>query len=120
MSIRLLFNVSAAVEALVGVALMLSPALVVGLLLGEGPGPTGTAVARVAGIALLSLGVAAWQGRQEAPHHAPRAGICLYNVGVAALLMMVGTFGGISGPLLWPVAALHGLVGVAMLWTILA
>ncbi len=120
MNTRLLFKASAIVEILTGLAFLFAPALVVGLLLGEGLNPIGTAVARVLGIGLLSVGVAAWETRGQDSHLAPRAGLCIYNVGVAALLVILGTTGGMNGPLLWPVAGLHGLIGAAMLWIISA
>ncbi len=44
------------VEVLTGLALLVAPTLVVGLLLGDGVGPIGVAVARVLGIGLLSIG----------------------------------------------------------------
>ena len=42
-----------------GLAMLVAPKLIVGLLFGEGVSPIGIAVARVLGIALLSVGVAA-------------------------------------------------------------
>ena len=44
---------------------------------------------------------------------APRAGLCIYNIGIAVLLAILGTTGGMHAPLLWPVAVLHGLIGAA-------
>lgn len=119
MHVGWLFNASSIVEALVGVGLVLAPALVIGLLLGVGVGAIGVVVARVLGIALLSIGVAAWEAPQREVRLAPRAGICLYNVGAAALLATAGALGGMNGLLLWPAVGLHGLVGAAMLWVIL-
>ena len=54
MTTRLLFNVSAAVEALTGIAMLIAPAHVTGLLLGDGLSQTGTAVTRVLEIGLLA------------------------------------------------------------------
>ena len=113
---RLLFKASAIVEALTGLALLVAPLFVIGLLLGEGLGATGVAVARVLGIGLLSIGVAAWESQGQDIHLAPRAGLCLYNIGIAVLLAILGTTGGMHAPLLWPVASLHGLIGAVMLW----
>ena len=115
MNARLLLNSAAIVEVLIGLALLVAPLFVIGLLLGDGLGLTGAAVARVLGIALLAVGVAGWQSPGQDTNLAPRTGLCVYNVGVAALLMYLGTTGGMNGPFLWPVAALHGLIGSAML-----
>ncbi len=118
MNTSVLFKTSAIVEVLTGVALLVAPLFVIGLLLGDGLGATGVAVTRVLGIGLLSVGVAAWESPQQDPRLAPRAGLCLYNIGIAILLAILGTTGGMHAPLLWPVAGLHGLIGAAMLWVI--
>ena len=115
MNIRILFQASATVEVLTGLAFLIAPTWVIGLLLGEGVSPIGVAVARVLGVGLLSVGVAAWESQGQEIRLAPRAGLCLYNVGVAALLLMFGTAGGMHGPLLWPVAGLHAVIGAMML-----
>jgi hypothetical protein len=120
MNAKLLFNTSAIVELLTGLALLVAPTLVVGLLLGEGVSPIGIAVARVLGIGLLSLGVAGWEAQEPDRRLAPRAGLCIYNVGAAIVFVMLGTTGGMSGILLWPTAVLHSLIGVMLLWVILA
>ena len=120
MTAKLLFNVSAIVEVLAGIAFFFAPAYVIGLLLGDGLSLTGAAVSRVLGIGLFSLGISAWETEPQKTYHAPRVGICIYNVGVATLLSILGTLGGMNGILLWPAAGLHGLIGAAMLWVILA
>ena len=56
MNSTLLFKTSVIVEVLTGLALLVAPLFVIGLLLGDGLDPTGVAVARVLGIGLLSLG----------------------------------------------------------------
>ncbi len=61
MTTRLLFNGSAIGEILAGIALLVAPAYVVGLLLGDGLGQTGADVSRMLGIGLFSLGIAAWE-----------------------------------------------------------
>ena len=119
MTARRLFNASALVEVLAGIGLLLAPAFIVGLLLGDGSGPVGSAVARVLGMAFVSLGFTAWEPAGQEPRSA-RAGICIYNLGVAVLLSVFGKAGGMNAPLLWPTAALHGVFGVAMAWVILA
>ena len=119
MNSRQLFNVSAVIEVLTGIALLFAPAFVIGLLLGDGLGPTGIAVARVLGIGLLSVGVAGWESPRLDTRLAPRAGLCIYNVGAAIVFVILGTTGGMNGILLWPAAALHALIGAMMLWVIL-
>lgn len=120
MNSRLLFKASAIVEILTGLAMLVVPSLVIALLLGDGLSSTGLAVTRILGVALLSVGVAVWEVPQQAIRLAPRVGICIYNVGVAALLTIFGVLGELNGMLLWPVAVLHGLIGAAMLRVMLA
>ncbi len=120
MTTRLLFNTSAFVEILAGIAFLVAPAYVIGLLLGDGLGQTGADVSRMLGIGLFSLGIAAWETERQDTHTAPRVGICTYNLGVAALLAILGTVGKSDGVLLWPVVALHGLIGATMFWVIVA
>ena len=119
MTTRLLFNVSAILEVLLGIALLFAPVYVIGLLVGDGLSLTGAGVARVLGITLISLGISAWETARQEPRQATRVGICVYNVGAATLLSILGTLGGMYGPLLWPAVGLHGLIGIKMLWVIL-
>ncbi len=120
MNARLLFNGSAITEVLTGFALLVAPLFVIGVLLGDGLGPTGVAVTRVLGIGLLAVGVAGWGLQGQDIRLAPRAGLCIYNLGAAILFAILGTYGGMKGILLWPAATLHALIGVMMLWVILA
>ena len=120
MNTGLLFKASAIAEVLTGLALLMAPLFVIGLLLGDGLGPTGVAVTRVLGIGLLSVGVAGWESQGQDARLAPRAALCTYNVGAAMVLLTLGAYGGMNGILLWPVAGLHALIGAMMLWVILA
>ena len=118
MTPRLLFNAAAIGEMLAGIALLVAPAYVIHLLLGDGLSQTGASVSRVLGIGLFSLGIAAWETVGHETHFAPRVGISTYNLGVAVLLAILGTLGTSSGVLLWPAVGLHGLIGAMMLWVL--
>ena len=120
MGARFLFRVSAIIEGLTGIALLVSPLFVIGWLLGDGLDPTGIAVARVLGVGLLSVGVAGWESQGQDVRLAPRAGLCIYNVGAGTVLVTLGTSGAMTGALLWPAAVLHALIGALMLWVTLA
>ena len=87
-------------EAATGVALLIVPSLVVRLLLGEELTGIAIPVARVAGIALIALGVACWPGP-------PRVGMLTYSAAVTLYLTYLGFAGGLTGILLWPAVALH-------------
>lgn len=87
-------------EATTGLALLIVPALVGQLLLGEELTGVAIPVARVAGIALIGLGVACWPGT-------PLVGMLTYSAAVMLYLAYLGFAGGLSGILLWPAVALH-------------
>lgn len=106
-------TVAAIAEALTGAALLLVPSLVCLLLPGEELGGMAVPVARVAGIALIGLGVACWPGP-------PIAGMLAYGAGVAIFLAWLGLRGVASGLLLWPAVVLHAILAVLMLRALIA
>jgi len=87
-------------EAATGAALLIVPSLVGQLLLGAELTGVAATVARVAGIALIALGVACWPGT-------PRVGMLTYSAAVTLYLAYVGFAGGLTGILLWPAVVLH-------------
>ena len=94
-------------EAATGVALLIVPTLVGQLLLGEPLTGVAIPVARVAGIALIGLGIACWPGP-------PLIGMLTYSAAVTLYLAYLGLAGGFGGVLLWPAVVLH-LVLVTLL-----
>ena len=108
---RSLLIVTAVLEAATGVALLAAPALVVSILLASAPdAPAGVFVARLAGAALLSLGIACWLASRDAQS---RAGwgvvtaMLIYNVLAVALLVYAGLGAGMAGIGLWPAVLVH-------------
>jgi hypothetical protein len=87
-------------EGATGLALLIVPSFVGQLLLGEQLTGVAIPVARVAGIALIALGVACWPGP-------PRVGMLIYSSSVTLYLAFLGFVGGLTGVLLWPAVALH-------------
>ena len=94
-------------EAATGLALLVVPSLVGRLLLGEELTGVAIPVARVAGIALISLGVACWPGP-------PRVGMLIYSAAVTLYLAYVGFAGSVTGILLWPAVVLHAILTVLL------
>jgi len=94
-------------EASTGLALLIVPGLVGRLLLGEELTGIAIPVARVAGIALIALGVACWPGP-------PRVGMLAYSAAVTLYLAYLGVAGGLSGILLWPAVVLHTVLSVLL------
>jgi len=95
-------------EAATGLALLIVPSLVGQWLLGAELTGVAATVARVAGIALIALGIACWPGT-------PRAGMLTYSAAVALYLAYLGVTGGASGVLLWPAVALHLVLTVLLM-----
>ena len=113
---RLLFIATALIELGAGLALIVSPAWTVSILVG---GSFGTAadsvVGRVAGAALLALALASWLARNE--NHSSAAtgivsGLVLYNAGAGAVLAYASVGLRLSGIGLWPAVALHVAMAV--------
>ena len=107
----LLFLATAVIEIGAGLCLLILPALSLSLLLGlEKPASEVQFVGRVAGSALLALGVASWIMRGEQAGSGPYGfviGMSVYNTAAAVLFAYAGIGLKMTGPLLWPVVALH-------------
>jgi hypothetical protein len=111
-----LLLISALIEITTGVALLVVPALLAPILIGaELDTPAGLAVARVAGGALLSLGIACWFGSRDAQSRAA-AGIVVsmlvYNLAAATLLLALRFYVGLAGIGLLPAAVMHAALAV--------
>jgi hypothetical protein len=102
-----LLVLAAVSEAATGLALLLVPSLVGQLLLGAELTGIAVTVARVAGIALIALGVACWPGP-------PLIGMLTYSAAVTLYLAYVGFAGGMTGILLWPAVGLHVILTVLL------
>ena len=104
---RRVLVIAAVSEAATGVALLLVPSLVTQLLFGAELAGVGMTMARVAGIALIGLGVACWPGP-------PRVGMLTYSALATLYLTYVGLAGGSAGLLLWPAVVVHVILVVLL------
>ena len=104
-------NFAAVAEAATGLALLIVPSLVGQVLLGEYLTGIAVPVARVAGVALVGLGIACWPGP-------PLVGMLTYSALVALYLAYLGLVEGLTAILLWPAVALHAILSVFLgrLW----
>jgi hypothetical protein len=112
------FVLSAVLEATAGLALLLSPTLVITLLLDGPVTHAAVAIGRLAGAALLSLGVACWWARADAGSAASRAlvaGMSVYNVVVIAVVL-TGSFGSPRRPILWLATLVHAAMAAWCAW----
>ena len=111
-----LLKLTAIIEAATGLALIAVPSVVVRLLLGS-PLDTSAAVmlGRVAGAALLALGVACWLARDDTQSRATRGlvvAMLMYNLIATAVLAFAGIGLGLHGVALWPAVVLHAVMAI--------
>jgi hypothetical protein len=108
---KFLLVITAALESLTGIALLLAPSAVTGLLLGASlDGPAAAVVARVGGAGLLALGTACWFSRNYGTSPAACGlvvAMTLYNVAAVLVLTHAGAALGLAGIMLWPAVILH-------------
>jgi hypothetical protein len=105
-----LLSGAGAIEAATGIALIIFPQAVAHLLLSADLANAGIAVGRVAGIALLSLGLVCWISRRDAHQTAVVVAMLTYNSLVTAYLLSLGIGGGLIGLLLWPAITIHAVL----------
>ena len=110
-----LLTVTAIIEAATGLGLIVVPAMVVRLLLGAEISGASIPLGRVAGMALLALGVACWLAHYDEQSRAATglvSAMVLYNLGTMIILGAVGIRSQSVGILLWPAVVLHGAMAV--------
>ena len=110
-----LLTVTAVIEAGAGLALLVVPTVVVQLLLGADIFGAAVPLGRVAGAALLALGLACWLARGDAQSRAARGivtAMLLYNFGAVVILGAAGTWSQTAGIALWPAVIIHAAMAV--------
>src|SRR5438034_11805114 len=109
-----LLKLTAIIEAATGLALIAVPTIVVRLLLGAEISGASIPLGRVAGAALLALGVACWLARDDTQSSAARGlvvAMLIYNLVATAVLAFAGIGLGLHGVVLWPAVVLHAAMG---------
>ena len=103
--------VTAIIEILTGLVLLILPNLPLSLLLGIGqPTPEVSVLARWIGAALLAIGVTCSMTQSDVGGIWRRGvvvGALVYDVAAAMLFIYTAVFLSLSGPALWPAAILH-------------
>ena len=111
-----LLIVTAFVEVGAGLSLLVLPSIPLALPLGvSSAAPDALIIARIAGAALLAIGVGSWLARSEPYGPAQMGvlnGVLLYNVAVTALLAYSGSVLRMVGIALWPAVVLHTALAV--------
>lgn len=105
-----LLTVGAIGEAAFGVFVFVAPSLALALFLGIEPVASTVMMARIAGIALVGLGIACYpRGSQQNPY-----GLLAYSTFVMLYLIDLGITG-MAGLLLWPAVVVHALLSAALI-----
>jgi len=99
-------------EALTGVILLLYPPIVVRVLFGAEISGAGVIMSRLAGIAMIGLGVACWPSNSAAQQP---YGMLTYSTLAMLYLIRIGVHGAPEGPLLWPGVVVHAIIVVFLL-----
>ena len=103
---KLLLIITAVLEAVTGLTLILMPMVASSALLGAPlDTPNGLVAARIAGTALVALAIACWQAR-NGDRGSPSTGVVeamsFYNFAAAMVLVHAGIRLDLHGALLWP------------------
>jgi hypothetical protein len=92
------------------------PSVVVRLLLGSPlDTPAAVTLGRVAGAALLALGVACWLARDDTQSRIARGlvvAMLMYNIVATPVLAFAGIGLGLHGIALWPAVVLHAVMAI--------
>ncbi len=119
---RPLLFATAIAETATGLALLIFPALPLQLLIGATQlGPEVDLVSRVAGAALLAIGIASWLARADGDSPAQQGlltGVLIYDGAAAALLAYAGLILKLDGIALWPAVVLHAALAVWCLFSL--
>ena len=109
---KFLLALAALGEAIAGLVLLADPPLAIGLLFGGQVADAGIVVSRIAGIALIALGIACLPGG------AARAvgAMLTYSALVMVYLLCLGLGGHWTGKLLWPAVGFHAVLTILLAW----
>src|SRR6476646_847320 len=110
-----LLIVTALIEATTGLGLIGVPAIVVRLLLGSELLGAGIPLGRLAGVALLTLGIACWLASSDIESCGTRgvvSAMAVYNFGAVLVLGTAGLHSQPIGVGLWPAVILHSAMAV--------
>jgi hypothetical protein len=104
---KIVLLLSALAEGATGAALLAFPSIVLRMLFGAEVAGAGEVTGRIAGIALIGLGVACWPDGSTRP---ALRGMLTYSLLALLYLAYVGVRGASVGVLLWPAVVIHAIL----------
>ena len=104
-----ILKVCAIGEALTGIALFAMPSFICWLLFGQEALGVTVPVARIAGIALISFGIACCSGRFLI------FSMLFYSTSAMLYLIYISLMENFTGILLWPAVILHGMLAILLI-----
>jgi len=108
--------VKSVVEILAGLALVAVPSVAVSLVLGQPlTEPVGVVLGRIAGAAVLALGIACWLAKNGGQNRTTIGliwALLFYDFSFVLILLFAHVRIALNGIGLWPVVALHSGLGV--------
>ena len=113
---RWIIPVAAVEAAATGLVLLIVPSLLAWLIFGPRCSDLGQAMGRLAGIAMIGTGLAAWWPLSAAARSsAPTVpALTIYNLLAMVYLAYLGIAGHLVGILLWPAVALHAVLFILL------
>ena len=105
---KLLLTITAILEGVTGLALVIRPSLIVSLLLGVSlTNSTATSICRLLGAILFIIAIACWLARNNRQSSVMVKVMLAYNIISIILLVYAALVEKIYGPVLWPAVLLH-------------
>jgi hypothetical protein len=105
---KLLLAITALLEGVTGLILVVMPSLLVSILLGMSltdPGPI--VIGRLAGAALITIAVACWLSRKDTQSSVMVKAMFGYNIFSLTIMVYAVLVARIAGPGLWPAVIIH-------------
>jgi len=102
---------AALAEAATGAILLAYPSIIVRLLFAAEIAGAGVFMSRLAGVALIGLGVACWA---DSDNRQARYGMLTYSLSAMLFLIVVGAGSKSVGLLLWPMVIVHAILIVLL------
>jgi hypothetical protein len=117
---RFVITAAACLEIVVGATFLAVPDFLCRLLFAAAPEGVAIPLARLAGLALLGLGIAGLPSKLAGSTRGTVLGLLAFNVGATVFFAWVAVATTFSGLMLWPVVILHAVIAVALLAQFLA